>query len=60
MKLVKYQTSNLASNLLKTNGCQPEAKYLAITFETLIKTICVLLRAAEDPHPTFLTVYFRT
>jgi len=36
-KLVKYQLPNLAFDLVKTNSCQPQAKYLAKTFETLIK-----------------------
>jgi len=33
-----------------TNGCYPEAKYLTKTFETLIKTIYMLLCAAVHPH----------
>jgi len=34
-------------------------KYLAKTFDTLIKTIYMLLYTTEHPHPTFLTIYFR-
>ena len=48
----KIAPSNLASNLVKTKGCQPQGKYLAKTFETLIKTIYMLLCAAEQHHPT--------
>jgi len=36
---VKHQPSNFDLNFLKTNVCLPQAKYLAKTFETLIKTI---------------------
>jgi len=44
IKPVKYQPSNLPLNLVKTNGCQLKTKkYLAKTFETLIKTIYMLL-----------------
>ena len=49
----KYQSPNLALGLVKTNGCQPQAKCLAKTFETLIKSIDMILCAAEHPHPTF-------
>jgi len=38
---------------VKTNGCQPQAKYLAETFEMLIKTIHLSLCAVEKSHPIF-------
>jgi len=53
IKLTKHQTSNRALNLVKTNGGQPEAKCLAKNFETLIKTIYLLLCTAKHPHPIF-------
>jgi len=59
MKLVKYQPSNLALKVVKTNGCQPQAQCLAKTLETLIKTVCMLLCGAENPHPTFFSRLLR-
>jgi len=38
---------------LKTNSWQPQVKYLAKIFEILIKTIYMLLRAAEQPFDDF-------
>jgi len=35
-------------------------KYLAKTFDTLIKTISMLSCVAENPHPTFVASYVRT
>jgi len=35
---------------VKTNVSKPQANCLAKTFETLIKTICMLLCAAEYPN----------
>jgi len=32
-KLVKYQSPSLVLNLEKSKGCQPQAQYLAKTFE---------------------------
>jgi len=39
--------------LVKANDCQSQAKYLAKTFETMIKTIYLLLWVAEYPHLIF-------
>jgi len=35
-------------------------KHLEKTFDTLIKTIYMLLYTTKHLHPTFLVVYFRT
>jgi len=35
-------------------------KYLPKAFDTLVKTIYMLLCATELLHPTFLALYFRT
>jgi len=45
---------------VKTNGCQHPAKHIAKTFETMIKSIHMLLCAAEHPHPNFLAFKFKT
>jgi len=42
---------------MNTNGCPPHAKYLAKSFDTLIKTIYMLLYTTEHSHPAFLTIY---
>jgi len=35
-------------------------KYLAKTFDTLIKIIYMLLYATERSHPKFVVIYFKT
>ena len=50
--------SNLAFNLVKT--IFSFKVNISKKIETLIKTIPMLLCAAEQPHPTFLALYFRT
>jgi len=49
IKLVNYQLPNLAFKV-KTNGCQPQAKFRAKICETLIKTIYMFLFAADFFH----------
>jgi len=57
-----YKTSKIPSVqcCFKTSGCQSQAKYLAKTFETLIKTNYMFLCASEHHHPAFLAICFRT
>jgi len=57
VKRAKYQPSNLALNLAKTNR-SPPTHYPGKTFETLIKRIHMLLCTAQQRHPTFLAVSF--
>ena len=58
---ILYKTSKIPTvkayyKLVKTNGCQPQAKCHTKTFETLVKTIYMLFCAAEHPHLAFFSL----